>query len=101
LPEAVAGGPILYPQSRDFVLVPIMPHLSLNYALVLPTTATVELRLTSVHQSTLSVDGHINLPLSSGDIITVKLSPNTIRFLRIHPETYFYSSLEQKLKGKQ
>jgi len=96
-----AGGPILYPQSRDFLLVPIAPHLSSAYTVVLPPTAMVKLCITTVHQATLSIDGHINLPLSSGDIITIKHSSNTTRFLRIYPETSFHSSLEERLKGKQ
>jgi len=96
-----AGGPILYPQSKDFLLVPITPHLSSAYALVLPPKTVIQLRVTTAHQATLSIDGHINLPLSDGTIIMVKRSPNTARFLRIHPENSFYRSLEQKLKGKQ
>ncbi len=96
-----AGGPILYPQSQDFLLVPIMPHLSPAHAMVLPPTTKVQLHITTVHQATLSIDGHINLPLPDGATITIKHSPNTIRFLRIHPETYFYDSLEQRLKGKR
>jgi NAD+ kinase len=96
-----ARGPILYPQSGDFLLVPIAPHLSSAYAVVLPETAEVKLRLSTYHQATLSVDGHINLPLSNGDTITVKRSPNKARFWRIRPENSFYSSLEEKLKGKQ
>ena len=96
-----AGGPILQPQSKDFLLLPILPHLCLAYPMVLPSTAIVRLRVTTVHQATLSIDGHINLPISSGDTITVKQSANTARFLRIRPEASFYSSLEQRLKGKQ
>ena len=96
-----AGGPILYPQSRDLLLVPITPHLSPAHALVLPSKTVVQLRVMATHQATLSIDGHINLSLADGAIITVKQSPNTIRFLRIYPEDSFYRSLEQKLKGKQ
>ncbi len=96
-----AGGPILHPQAKEFLLLPIAPHLSPAYPLVLPATAVVRLRLTTTHQATLSVDGHINLPLSSGAVITIKRSPNTSRFWRIHPEVAFYGSLERKLKGKQ
>jgi NAD+ kinase len=33
-----AGGPILYPKSPDWLLVPIVPHLGLNYSLVLPSS---------------------------------------------------------------
>ncbi len=96
-----AGGPILPPQSKEFLLLPILPHLSLAYTVVLPSTTVVKLRISTPYQATLSIDGHINLPLSSGAIVTIKHSSNKARFLRIHPETSFYSSLEQRLKGKQ
>ena len=95
-----AGGPIIYPQSEDFLLVPIMPHLSSRHAVVLPESAVVTLRIDTVHQATLGIDGHINLPVSSGDTITVKHSPNKTRFLRIHEKSYFYGILEERLKGK-
>lgn len=95
-----AGGPVLHPQAKEMLLLPIMPHLSLTYPLILPSTAVVRLCLKSTFPATLSVDGHINLPLSSGAIITVRHSSNTIRFLRIHPAASFYGSLEQRLKGK-
>ena len=96
-----AGGPILYPQSEDFILVPIAPHLSPAYAIVVPSIATISLHISTVHQATLSIDGHLNIPLSSGDIIKVKQSPQKARFLRIHPKDSFFRSLEQRLKGKQ
>jgi NAD+ kinase len=95
------GGPILHPQAEEFLLSPILPHLSPAYSLVLPAKVVVRLRLTTAHQAGLSVDGHINLPLESGAVITVKHSSNSGLFLRIHPEAAFYSSLEQKLKGKR
>ena len=95
-----AGGPILHPQAKESLLLPILPHLSSAYALVLPSTAVVKLCLSTTHQATLSVDGHINLPLSSGATIKVKRSSNAVKFLRVHSETSFYGSLEQKLKGK-
>ncbi len=96
-----AGGPILHAQAREFLLLPIMPHLSSSYALVLPPTAVVKLDISATHPATLNIDGHLNLSLSTGASITVRRSPNTVRFLRIHPEASFYSSLEKRLKGKQ
>jgi NAD+ kinase len=95
-----AGGPILHPQAREFILLPIMPHLSSAYSLVLPSTAVLKLRVTTAHEATLSIDGHINLPLPTDNSITVRLSDHKARFLRIHPRA-FYGSLEQRLKGKQ
>ena len=96
-----AGGPIMYPQSRELLLAPVAPHLSLSHALVLPETAVIDLRLSSYHPATLSVDGHVNLPMADGDSVTVRRSAHTARFLRIRPRESFYGSLEDKLKGKQ
>jgi NAD+ kinase len=96
-----AGGPILHPYSGDFLLLPIAPHLSPDYTLVLPQTAEVRLGVNAIHPATLSIDGHINLPLPGSHTITVKLSPNKTRFLRIRPEDSFYSSLGKRLKGKE
>jgi NAD+ kinase len=96
-----AGGPVLHPHAGEMVLTPIMPHLSASYCLVLPSTTTVQLRLQAVHPASLSIDGHTNLTVESGAVVTVKHSRDTLRFLRIHPEAAFYSSLEKRLKGKQ
>ena len=96
-----AGGPILHPQAKEFLLLSISPHLSSAYTLVLPTTAVVKLRLGATYQAALNIDGHISLPLSEGAIVTVKRSSEKIRFLRIHPEASFYGSLGQRLKGKR
>jgi len=96
-----AGGPVLHPQAKEFLLLPVLPHLSLPYTMVLPATAVVKLHLDTTHEGTLSIDGHIHVPLTSGAIVTVRRSSHTTRFLRIHSEVSFYGSLEQKLKGKQ
>jgi len=96
-----AGGPVLYPQAKDFVLVPVMPHLSPANAFVLSAETVVQLRVTAAHQATFSIDGHTNLPLPDGAVVTVRPGPHRTRFLRIHPQDTFYRSLEQKLKGKR
>jgi NAD+ kinase len=95
-----AQGPILYPQSGELLLVPIAPHLSSSYSMVLPDSAVIKLTLMTYHSATISIDGHINSNLSSNAEITIQHSLNTVRFLRIHPQNKFYSSLERKLKGK-
>ena len=95
-----AGGPILHPHAKEMVLVPIMPHLSASYCLVLPSTSKVRLGLQTMHPATLSIDGHTNIGIESGAVVQVKHSRDTLRFLRIHPEAEFYSSLEKRLKGK-
>ena len=96
-----AGGPVLHPQAGEFLLTPIMSHLGANYCLALPAAAVVRLNINTVHQATLSVDGHINIPLSDGAVVTIKRSTEVTRFFRTHPRTSFYSTLERRLKGKQ
>ena len=95
-----AGGPILPPHSKDFLLLPIVPFLSAKYTIVLPSDSKVQLNVQAVHPATLSIDGHTNLPLKHGAVISVRRSRHKIRFLRIHPESSFYSTLEKRLKGK-
>jgi len=94
-----SGGPILHPQSKEIVLQPVSCHLGLSHALVLPPQSTVDLKVALKEKVILSIDGQVELPLSDGQNIRVKLSPHIARFLRIHEPTYFYSSLWQKLGG--
>jgi len=95
-----AGGPILHPQSKEFILQPVSCHLGLTHSLVLPPQSIVNLKVAGGDKAVLSLDGQINLPLSGEQQVRVKLSPYTSRFLRIHQPTYFYGSLWQKLRGK-
>jgi NAD+ kinase len=96
-----SGGPILHPQSKEIVLQPISCHLGLTHALILPRQSTVDLKIARGEKAILSIDGQVELPLSDGQNVRVKLSPHIARFLRIHEPTYFYSSLWQKLSGRR
>jgi NAD+ kinase len=96
-----AGGPILYPQSEDILMVPIVSHLTLGYSLVLPSSSRVKLQLYTTTQATLSIDGHINIPVNSGASIRIRRSEYKIRFLRMRQPLYFYNVLEEKLRGKK
>lgn len=94
-----AGGPILNPQSRDLLLVPILPHISMHYPLVLHPDSVIKLKLSTPNPATLSIDGHISIELFDGAVITVKASTKRTLFLRIDPPGHFYASLGRKLRG--
>jgi len=96
-----AGGPILYPQSPDLLLVPIVSHLSSGYSQILPASSIIKLHLATTNQATLSIDGHINIPVFAGAVVTVKSSARKTLFLRVRPKDYFFKVLEEKLKGKK
>jgi NAD+ kinase len=95
-----AGGPILHPQAKEIIFKPVCPHLALDRAVVLPAEAELQIKVTTTHEAMLSIDGQVEMPLSSGDEVKVKRSRHVARFLRIRPKAYFYSYLESRLKGK-
>ncbi|HSW57413.1 MAG TPA: NAD(+)/NADH kinase [Dehalococcoidales bacterium] len=96
-----AGGPIVYPHSENFLLVPIVPHLTLGYSLVLSSESTVKLQLRTSTQATLSIDGHINIPVVDKTVFRIRRSKFKNRFLRLRPAEYFFTELEEKLRGKK
>jgi NAD+ kinase len=96
-----AGGPVLHPHAPEMLMVPVAPHLCLAYPLLIPEKSQIVLRLNTYLESTLSVDGHINIALTDGDTVAIRRSPYNARFRRIRPENSFFSTLEEKLKGKQ
>lgn len=92
-----AGGPILFPQSKDIVVQPISAHLSMAHPLVLPGDFVIRLRVHSDHGASMSLDGQIELNLVSGDELTVKRSSKVVRFLRGRDPSYFYETLTKRL----
>ncbi len=88
-----AGGPVLPPEARAMLLVPISPHLSLDHPIVLPPEAVVELCVRTDHEAVFSIDGQINRPLQDQDRLRVRLSENAARFVRLMPRTHFYRNL--------
>ncbi|MDD2252442.1 MAG: NAD(+)/NADH kinase [Dehalococcoidales bacterium] len=93
-----AGGPVMHPASEDFLLIPILPHLGLNYNMVLPADSEVQLQISNTHTAALNVDGHTSCSLPDGSSIAIRRSPEKIRFLRTLPKTPFYSTIEKRLK---
>ena len=96
-----AGGPILYPQSKEIILQPISCHLGLNYSLVLPSQSVVDLKVVAGDKGILNIDGQVDISIYSEQSIRVKLSTYVARFLKTHQPKYFYSSLRRKLRGKE
>jgi NAD+ kinase len=96
-----AGGPVLHQHAPGMLMVPVAPHLCPGYPLLIPEKSQILLRLNTYLESTLSIDGHINITLTDGDTVAIRRSPYIARFRRIRPESSFFSTLEEKLKGKQ
>jgi NAD+ kinase len=93
-----AGGPILYPESQDFMLTPVAPHLHIGRSIVVPGDTTVTLCLATDRAAVLSVDGGEEMALQPEDTVTVRKSALQASFARLGPRTYFYTALADRLK---
>jgi NAD+ kinase len=96
-----AGGPIINPQSKNILLLPVAAHLTLSAPLILSSKSTVELQVDFDHKAVISIDGQVEKELVSGDRIRITKSPYSAHFIRIQPENYFYQSLVLKLSSKR
>lgn len=88
-----AGGPILPPELRNILLIPVAPHLSIDRAIVLPEGATVAITVHTEHQAVLSPDGQMPVNLNEGDRVEVRASDHTVKFIRFQDPGYFYRHL--------
>ena len=96
------GGPILPPDLRNILVVPVAPHLSLDRPIVLPEGAVVEVLVTPDSQSdiVLAADGLPLCQLRSEDRVTVQASDQVTRFVRLRERSYFYRSLLDRLEPR-
>jgi NAD+ kinase len=92
-----AGGPVLPPQLRNILLVPVAPHLSMERPIVLSEGVTVRIVVAGGRSAVLTVDGEVQAELESGDEVTVEASSHVARFARVQEKTYFYKTLMERL----
>ena len=87
-----AGGPILPPELRNILLVPIAPHLSVDRAVVLSEGSSVRIVVNS-ENTILSVDGQPPILLMEDDHVDVTVADVTAQFVRFGDPGYFYRNL--------
>ena len=87
-----AGGPILPPELRNILLVPIAPHLSVDRAVVLSEGSSVSIVVNS-ENAVLSVDGQPPTLLMEEDHVNVTVADVTAQFVRFGDPGYFYRNL--------
>jgi NAD+ kinase len=95
------GGPILHPEAKDMLLVPLAPHLGQTNPLVLPGTSVVDLALEPGHTAALSVDGESRIELKGGQVVRVTMSPHIARFLRFVDSPGFYERVAVRLRWRR
>lgn len=91
------GGPVMDPQSRDFLVKPIATHMSQFGGVILQESSRVELEVLTEHDATLSADGFVDQPLRAGETVTITQAGNYASFLRRKPPADFWGDLSRRL----
>ena len=87
-----AGGPILPPDLRNILIVPIAPHLSVDRAVVLAEGASVSITVQG-DNAVLSVDGQSPIGLDAGDRVDIRSAEFSVQFVRFGDLGYFYRNI--------
>lgn len=93
-----AGGPILYPTLKAFVLVPMFPHILTSRPIVVEDSSKIEIRVSPNNQifPKFSCDGQIHFDLIPNDCIKIQKHPNEL--ILIHPKQHnYFAVLREKL----
>lgn len=88
-----AGGPILPPEMRNILLMPVAPHLSVDRAVVLSEGASICITVKTKHEAVVSVDGQESLSVVSGDCVQINAHEKSLRMIRFEDPGYFYRNL--------
>ena len=88
-----ANGPILPPELRNILIIPIAPHLSLDRGVVLAEGAVVNLYPTIKHDVVISIDGMDPVLLEEGDRVHLYANRHSLQMVRFGEANYFYRNL--------
>lgn len=96
------GGPILPPELRNILMLPMAPHLSMDRPIVLAQGAVVDIEPTreNRHPVVLTVDGRVAAELGANQHICVTSAEPESQFVRLRDRNYFYRSLLDRLEPR-
>jgi NAD+ kinase len=93
-----AGGPILPPELRNILLLPVAPHLSMDRAIVLAEGACVSIQVEVDHQAVFSVDGQPPVSMQNRDRVQVSAGDYSVSLIRFQDPGYFYRNLTSHME---
>jgi len=93
-----AGGPILDPRMRAFVIAPICPHTMAHRPLVVPESVRILLALGNTREQVfLTLDGQVGFPMEPEDSVAIDNHPSPARLVRVANRSFF-ELLRRKLR---
>jgi NAD+ kinase len=93
------GGPILPPDLRNILIIPVAPHLSIDRGIVLGEGVSVTISVASTHGAVLSLDGQPSFSLNDGERVRVTASKYTLSLVRFEGPGYFYHILSKYMEN--
>lgn len=93
-----AGGPILQPELRNMLVIPVAPHLSPDRGLVLQEGEIVQISVSAEHETIFSPDGSKGVVLMEGDQLFVSSSQFSAQFVRFQDNGFFYKNFIQYMQ---
>jgi NAD+ kinase len=93
-----AGGPLLHPEVKGYLVTPICPHALTHRPIVLPADKTLEVSAEAGAPEGiyLTLDGQEGYRLPSGSVLRARVSRRTVTLLR-KPQNGYFSTLSEKL----
>ncbi len=88
-----AGGPIVPPELRNILIIPVAPHLSMDRAIILSEGANIAMTVHTSHEAVMSVDGRDPVLMVDGDSVQVTAHELTVHFVRFQDPGYFYRNI--------
>ncbi len=93
-----AGGPILKPEMRNILVIPVAPHLSLDRAIILDPDDVVEIQASSNHETIFSPDGAKGMSILETDRLLISASEHSAHYVRMEGEGFFYKNFIQYMQ---
>jgi len=93
-----AGGPVLAPDLKNLVVVPVAGHLSALRSLVLPDSANLTLTVVRSQPAIASADGQVDFDLPVGQEVTIRVADERTIFARRGDPRDFYAHLTARLR---
>ena len=95
-----AGGPIMFPEAKNILIQPLVPHMKIGRAMVVSGESIVEVGIENANQAIMTVDGkQYETPVTQNNQVTVCKSPYIATFLREKDPKAFYKDLFEFLSN--
>lgn len=92
------GGPVMPPELRNIMVIPVAPHLSMDRAIILSEGECISIKVQTQHEAVVSVDGSSPVEVYPSDEVRVCSSSDAVTFIRFQDPGYFYRNLAKYMQ---